>query len=263
MKITVTFSTCGAALLLAAQLHAADGVVISGTTAVGGKPRSTQIQITKDHIRSEIVSASGEAQTMIFDAVKQTLWIVNSDKKTYSEMTKADVEKFGAQMADVNVKMQEMIKNMSAEQRARMEQMMKGRGAAAPGAPPRKTEYRRAGADRVSKWACAKYEGFRDNKKTSEVCTVDLKEIGISAADLDAAKQMAEFFAKISPQNADRASFGNDEEQGFSGFPVRQVTIVNDAQTVREVTDVSRQNIPDAAFALPQDVKKIASPFAR
>ena len=263
MRISMTGSTCGAAILLAAQLHAADGVVITETTTVGGKTRTTRMQVTRDHVRTEIASASGDNEVVIFDATTQVMWMVNYDKKTYTEMTKAEADKMGAQMGDANAKVQEMLKSLPPEQRAQMEQMMKGRGASFPSAQPQRIEYKRAGADKVGKWACAKYEGFRETQKASELCTVDVKDLGISATDLDAARQMSEFFGKMRPQNAESLPAVGTDGQGFIGFPVRRVTTTGNVQSVTEVSDVSRQNLPDSAFALPSDFKKVASPFAR
>ena len=85
-----------AAMCLAAwPLHAADGVLIVEKATNGGKTQTNQIQIEKDRMRAETAGPTGEKQTVLFDGVKQTLWIVNDDRKTYSEMTKADVDPHG------------------------------------------------------------------------------------------------------------------------------------------------------------------------
>jgi hypothetical protein len=56
----------------------------------------------------------------------------------------------------------------------------------------------------VGKWACDKYEGFQNNEKVAEVCTVDPKALGFSAADFEITKQMTEFFKKMVPAGAAR-----------------------------------------------------------
>ena len=68
---------------------------------------------------------SGEKGAFLFDGVKQVVWIVNYDKKTYTEMTKTDLDRMGQQMTEAMAKMQEAMKNLPPEQRAQMEQMMK------------------------------------------------------------------------------------------------------------------------------------------
>ena len=98
--------------------------------------------------------------------------------------------------------LQEQMKNMPPEQRAQMEAMMKGRRrrAMAGMAAPVKTQYRKVGTGTVGKWTCDKYEGFTGEKKVSEVCTVDPKVLGFTAADFAVSKQMAAFFKKIVPR---------------------------------------------------------------
>ena len=89
-----------------------------------------------------------------------------------------------------------------------MEALMSQFGMAAGpvgGAALERPEYRRAGSDKVGKWTCDKYEGFRSGKKVSEVCTVEPKALGLTEADFDVTKQVASFFEKMLPQGrADR-----------------------------------------------------------
>jgi hypothetical protein len=61
------------------------------------------------------------------------------------------------------------------------------------------------------------------------------------------------------PQNADRVfSVGRADEQGFSGVPVRRVIWTGQAQTIVELTDVSRQSFPASTFEVPAGYKKEA-----
>jgi len=264
--LTTTFRVlllATACLLTTTRLLAADGVLILETTTLDGKAHKSQVQITKDRVRAEMVSGAGEVQAVIFDATKQVLWMIDNDKKTYTELTKADVDRLGAQMNDVMAKLQEQLKSLPPEQRARMEEMMKGRGM--PGmTQPRKTEYKRTGTDKVGKWTCAKYEGFSNGQKTTDLCTVEPKDLGITMADLEVTRQLGEFFRKMMPQNAESIfSVGTPEEQGFSGVPVRRASRVGNVQSVTELSEIARQNIPDSAFALPTGFRKAASPFQR
>ena len=259
MKLSFSFAFIAATCLLAAALHAADGIVLVEKTTVAGNTRTNQIQITKDRMRAEIAGDSGEKQAVVFDATKQLLWLINFEKKTYMELTKADADRLGAQTNDALAQMQEQFKNLPPAQRAQIEAMTRGRGM--PGGPPQKTEYRRAGSDKVGKWACAKYEGFRGTEKASEICTVEPKELGVAAADFEAARQVGEFFKKMNPQNEDRIPvIGSVAEQGFSGYQVRRMTQLGPNQMTSELVDASRQSIPDSAFDLPAGFKKEAFP---
>ena len=259
MRATVKALFVAAICLPAWPLQAADGVLIVEKTTAAGKTETNQVQIEKDRMRAEIIAPNGEKQTVVFDGAKEVLWIVNADRKTYTEMTKADVDRLGGQMSTLMAQMQEQLKNMPPEQRAQVEAMMKGRGMPGAGGAPAKTEYRKTGTATVGKWTCDKYDGHRNNQKTSEVCTVDPKALGLALADFDVTKHLAAFFAKLAPQNADRVfAIGSPEDQGFSGVPVRRVTFNGQQQTVTELTEVSRQTFAASTFAIPAGYQKEA-----
>lgn len=243
-------------VLIAAPLLAADGILIVEKTTARGATVTSQIQIEKNRMRAETASPNGGRQVVVFDGTAQVMRMIDIEKKTYTEMTKAEIDQLGGQMSAAMAKMQEQMKNMPPEQRAMVEGMMKGRGGAgAPAAP--KTEYRKAGTDTVGRWTCSKYEGFQNNQKVAEVCTVDPKALGFSLADFDVTRQMAAFFEKLMPQNADQMfRIGNAEEQGFSGVPVRRITSFGPQQTVVELSEVSRQSFADSVFAVPEGFKK-------
>lgn len=244
---------------LAQPLSAADGVLIAEKTTTGGATQSTEMQIERQRMRVESIAASGEKQVFMFDGPKQTLWIIDFGKKTYNEVTKADVDRMAGQMADAMAKMQEQMQNLPPAQRAQMEAVMQGRGmmAGLAAALP-KTEYRKTGTDKVGQWTCDKYEGFQKEQKVSELCTVDPKAFGLTPADFEVSRQLQEFFQKLMPQNAENLfRLGAPEQQGFSGVPVRR-TSFGQRQSVTEVTSVSRGPIADDLFVVPAGFQKQA-----
>lgn len=256
--MTRFLSVAAIVCLSATPLLAADGVLIVEKTTTGGDSKTNQIQIEKDRMRAETAGRAGEKQAVVFDGAKQTLWIINEDRKTYNEMTKADVDRLGGQMSDAMAKMQEQMKNMPPEQRARIEAMMRGRGMPGGDAAAPKTTYRRVGTDTAGKWKCDRYDGYRGEQKISEMCTVDPKTLGFAAADFDVTKQLAAFFSKLMPQNADRLfAIGSPEEQGYSGVPVRHVSLEGQ-HTTTELVDVTRQTFPASTFEVPAGFQKEA-----
>jgi hypothetical protein len=260
MRVTYSVAALSAVVVLnAAVAGAADGVLIATkiTSASGGVTNS-QVQIEKTRMRAEGGGANGRRQTMIFDGTAQVLRMIDDEAKTYSEMTKADIDKLSGQMSGAMAQMQEQMKNMPPEARARMEEMMKGRGMAMPASNAPTTEYKRVGTDKVGKWSCDKYEGTRGGQKVSEVCTVAPSALGFNSSDFEVTKQMAEFFSKLIPQGADSLfRIGADTPNGFSGVPVRTVTYRNGAPSgTTEITDVTRQSFPDSTFAVPAGYEK-------
>jgi hypothetical protein len=248
----------GAGSLLTATLYAANGIQVSVKTTSGSNTETSQVQLDANHMRAESVGMHGGGkQIVIFDGAKQLMDLVNPEDKTYNEITKADVDKLGGQMSDAMSRMNQAMANMTPEQRAQVEAMMRGRmgGAAAAAA---KTEYRKTGSDKVGKWSCEKYEGYRNGQKVSDLCTVQPSALGFSAGDFSVTQEMQAFFSKLMPQQADHVFALGRADQGYSGVPVRSTFYSGDTEMTMEVTDISRQNIPDSTFQVPDGYQKRA-----
>lgn len=244
----------------AVRAEAADGIQLVQTVTNGTTVQTFQIQMDNSHMRAEIGDAAGKKQVILFDGTRQAVDIVDMDRKSYVEMTKADIDRMATQLQGAMAMMQQQMASLPPAQRAQMEAMMRGRGM--PGATPvAKTEYKRSGTDRVGHWTCDKYDGYQNGEKTSEICTVPPTTLGFGMNDLDVSRQMAEFYSKLVPQQADQiVSVGRMEDQGFSGFPVRRVFKIGPNQATMEVTEARRANIPASQFAVPAGFTKNAMP---
>jgi hypothetical protein len=257
MKVIAT--TIGAAIVagaLSVSLQGAAGVLIVEKTTSTGTPSTNQIQIESNRMRAETTGPRGEKQTVIFDGTRQVLILVDDQNKSYTELTKADADQLGAQMSQAMAQIQKQLEALPPEQRAQIESMMKGRMGAAGGAAP-KPIYKRIGTDTVGKWTCTKYEGYEGAAKTSEICTVEPRTLGLTEADFAVTKQFVEFFKQVLPAMATQAFvIGTVEQQGFAGVPIKRTTTVLGRQSTTEIAEVSRQTFPDASYAVPAGYQK-------
>jgi hypothetical protein len=260
MRLAKTLAIATAAAALAGPpVHAADGILIAQKITSGTNTTTNQTQIEKTRMRTETVGPNGRKQIMIFDGNAQVMRIIDEGAKTYSEMTKADVERMAAQMSGAMAQMQAQMQNLPPEQRARIEAMMQqGRGMIGAAVPAR-PEYKKSGTDKVGRWTCDKYEGTRNGEKASEICTVDPSAFGFAMGDFEITKQFAEFFSKMMPQGMERLfTVGTSGPAGFSGIPVRSVSYGADGKqtSTMEMTDATRQSFPDSLFAVPAGFQK-------
>ena len=251
------FSASLIVLTMSAAPAFAQGVLITQKTTTGAKTTTNLVQLEPTRMRAEMSGEAGATkQAMMFDGTQQVMRMVDYDKKSYSEMTKADADRIGAQMQDAMGQLQTQMANMPPAQRAQMEAMMRGRLGGMM--QPSKPEYRRAGTDKVGKWTCDKYEEFKDNVKVSEVCTVEPRALGLTPADLEVTKQMAQFFQKLMPQNLGKLfAIGDPTVQGFSGVPIRTISFNNgQVQSTNELVDISRQAFPASSYEAPPGFQK-------
>ena len=248
---------CLAALLVGHDAWAAQGLVIVEKTTINGAAETHQIQITPQRMRTDIGGPNGPT-TVMFDGAKQLLYLINPGRKTYSELTKAEADQMGSQLSGAMAQIQETLKNMPPEQRAQMEAMMKGRGLPAMSYGAVKTTYKKGGTQRVGKWTCDVYEILVNEQRTGEMCTVSPQTLGFTAADFAVSRQLADFIKSILPQGTEAMFQVGDGSAGFSGVPVRRVMTVLGRETISEMTDVTRQDVPDSQFAVPAGFTKEA-----
>ena len=249
------FLTAAVFALAAGQANA--GVVITSKHTELDTQMSDTVMVYLDADRMKVVAPDA---TVIFRGDQNKVWILQPEQKSYMEMTPETMRNMGTRMAGAQAQMNAAMAQMQAQlaqmppaQREQMERMMAGRMGGAMAAAP-KTEYRKTGASKVGSWACDTYEGYRNNQKVVELCTVAPTALGFAASDFEVAEKMADFFSKLVPQGADNLFRpGKAETQGFSGVPVRRVTLVP-TQSTSEITQVTRQTFPLALALIGENM---------
>jgi hypothetical protein len=258
MRISNLLFTLMILIFFCVSLNA--GVYIESTNKFSDDNVETaKIYIEKDRIRAE---SSGTEDNMItiFREDKGLFWVVNLDKKTYSELTKEDLEKLKKQMDDAFKQMEEQFKNMPPEQRKMMEKMMPEQARKAMDRPIKAEYKKKSSGEKVNKWTCSHYEGYVEGKKTSDLWTTDFKKLGIDASDLTGLNAMGKFFEVITKDIEELYMIGSEhyeKEGGFSGMPVKIIDYENGSvvQTM-EMQKIDSKSFDAAIFELPSGLKK-------
>ncbi|MEF9426383.1 MAG: DUF3617 domain-containing protein, partial [Candidatus Mariimomonas ferrooxydans] len=166
-------------LLAGFMAYAEAGVIITSIDTSFDDPRdsgTSTAYIGDNGMRAE-ARAEGENNIVIFRSDKEVFWMINTADNSYTEMTKKDIKKIKGQMDEAMRMMQEQMKNMPPEQRAMMEQMMKGKTIPTQ---PEKTVFKKvASGVKVGKWKCNTYKGYLRGELTEEVCSTSWKKLGI------------------------------------------------------------------------------------
>jgi hypothetical protein len=188
---------------------------------------------------------NGVMNVTIFDGGKQVLYLIDPARKTYVEMTKADVDRLGAQVVGAAAQMQSQLEKLPPAQRAQMEGMMKG------------VQQTRTGSDEVGRWTCEKYDLTMNGQKIGEVCSVNPTALGFGAKDFDVMLQMGAFYSAMAPPMAGGVTGpGGIDPRGSSGFPVKTVMMFPGGSTTTELIEVGRRRFSDAVFAVPAGFTK-------
>ena len=242
-----------------APLHAGDGVLIVQRTTSGDTVQTHEVQIEKTRMRVEL-DIAGTRQVVIFDAAKQVMDLVNVDLRAYREVTKGEIER----MADQTAQVQTMMSGLPGAQREQMQELLgEGPAASAAGVGVNKTEYRRAGTERVGQWTCNRYQGYQNGQKISEVCTVDPKVLGFSPDEFDVTRQVADLLQKLVPQTSAQVfRIGRAQDHGFAGIPVKSVVTIAGRPMTVELIKATHESFPDALFVVPAGFQKQEKPAA-
>ncbi len=227
--------------------QSAEGILLGQRVTSGGDPITIRTQITATRMRTEMAGPNGALSVTIFDGARQVLFIVDPSRKTYMEMTKADVDRTSAQLKGSAAEMQAQLEKLPPAQRAQMEAMMKG------------VQLTRTGSDTVGRWTCDRYDLTLGGQKIGDVCMVSPATLGFSAADFDVMRQMGAFYSAAAPLMPNQLPGASPVDQRASAdFPVRTVIMMGPGQavTTTEVIEAGRQTFPDSLFAVPAGFKK-------
>jgi len=250
-----------ASLTLAASvLAAADGVTITSKITKDGTTSTATSYVTEDHARWQ--SPEG---VVIIDAKDSQMIMINDARKTYSVLTKADIDAAEAKMKEqMNSpemqKAQEAMKNLPPEQRARMESMMGGMFA---------VDVQKVGTSRkIAGYTCEDWTVKIGTMSTTEECVSSEVKIPLKTWEMfkswtDSMKSM---MAAMGPAGK---SMGNMTEQmkKIKGIPLASKTTTNimghSSSSSTEVTEIKNGSIPASAFEIPAGYTKTDSPMAQ
>jgi hypothetical protein len=236
----------------------------SEDTDLATKKVSTDV-ILLDANRLRVDSDDGKSVMFLTDGGRNRMVMLDKAKNQYQEFDEETMKQMGQQMSAAMAQMQAAMKNMTPDQRAMMEKMMKGKMPLAAAAAP-KTVYTAKGGGSVNGFSCTKYEGDLSGVKESEVCAALPAQIKLTPADLQIFEKMKQFSSSLlsalanSPVKVNVPS-GYGFEEGYEGFPIQKIDFDNGQATKRsELKSITRTNFTDADFSLG-NAKKVELPI--
>jgi hypothetical protein len=250
------------AVLATAPLFA--GVRIqSESTDLATKMVTTDV-ILLDTNRIRLESDKNTSVMFLTDGGRNRMVMLDKTRNTYQEIDEQTMTQMAEQMSGMMAQMQAQMKNMTPEQRAIMEKMMKGKMPQAAAAAPKRV-YTAKGSGSVNGFSCTKYEGATGSEKETEVCAALPAQLKLTPGDLQIFEKMKQFSATLTSALANapvRVSVpAGSLEAGYEGFPIQRVDFNNGQATKRsELKSITRANFTDADFSLG-DAKKVDLPI--
>jgi len=246
MKVLTLFGVAGF-WIFAGTLHAQGILVITQETR-NGVVSTNQLELDQTHARLE-TRVDGTVRAFIYDPVARAANAIDLKKKTYTEYSKKTRTRGLSQV--------QLPQSGERARATNIDDIDVGgvhRRSARDMADLVAIQFQKSGVDRVGRWSCTKYEGFRGKEKVAEVCAADAKQFDVIAGDFTPARQLA----GLIPEIADKAVvYKTATEQGFSGVPLRQTLYTNGKiSSVIEIKEFRHSSFPASTFELPPGVMK-------
>ena len=206
-----------------------------------------------------------EMYVAIFNAEKEVLYNINMKKKTYVMITKADLEKVGNKLNDVNKLLEDKLKDLPKEQQEMMRKMMK-QNMPDKDTPKKDKSYSLVTeGEKIESWICDKYRVKEDNEITRDVWVTDWKNSGLKDDYKTVLKSMEKFFNYFTDQLGNKVksqSLNLDFSLADKGIPVKTVHYTNGEENGTSIIkEIKEEELPYSLFIVPTDFKK-TDPFS-
>lgn len=244
-----------ASLLCIAATAFAQGLYYEAKIEGAGSDRGQQMYMAPKKMKTVDVNTQGNS-VMIVRLDKEVMWQLNPAKKTYSEITFAQLEqmvgKMGAKMDAAMAKMQKELEGLPPDQRKMVEEMMKGKMPGMGGGDAPVTVRNTGDRQTISGFPCVKYVAMRGDEQLMTLWTTrsvqgfeefakDWKEFG---------KRMAALAPRFGKEMA-------DAYKDIEGMPIK--TQAGGITTT--VTKIERRSVPASEFEIPAGYTKTRSDF--
>jgi hypothetical protein len=253
----------------AAVLLLTSGVASAGVTLTyerkkaDGETGTASMIFDNGHIRMEGMGGGGGPRggggrgAVIVDATAKKVIMLDSEKKTYHEMTEADAKQMKERMEGMRAQMAEQLKNMPPEHRKQAEQAMNRMGG---GGPQIEVKYEPLGTKKkVNGFACEMYKVQVGTFSTSESCIAPWSSSLITKAEVD---QFRKSFAEMEKAFGSLGNMRAGDLSKAPGIPVEQTHLGPDGKPDWTTTlkSVSRGSVPASQFQVPAGFTKEEMP---
>lgn len=255
-------------LAWAFALPAAAGVTVIATH---GDDKNEQSTIYVEGNKMRIESNRGKESLMIYDGDQQKMYLLQPEKKTYSEITpqtiRSATDRARKQLDEAKTKMtpeqrkqyEEMMNKLPADQRERMAQAI---GQQPAKEKPSDLKWERTGTkDTVAGYPCEGFREIKDGKPEAEGCFIPWSAGAITKADLAPFKKMEQFLAESGTTPPDKRLSTFARLENGPGFPGVWKSADSDAKAKQTVTSIKRGGISSDKFQIPAGYTK-TDPFA-
>lgn len=243
-------------LLLPPVAYAGAEMEILTKNPSGQEQRHTKIYAQSNMIRMDEIVSSKSKGSMIF--LNQKFLYLDHEQKQYMVIDKTMLDQVSAQISKAMAEMEKQLAGMPPEQRAMVEQMMKGQMQGMMGkssSPQPAPRVESIGSGEWQSYDCEKFAVFEAGRKTQEVCAADLVEIDGIEDVMEGFRGMTAYIEKMAESMPMMANDGFNPGEVLAlvnGFPVHIIDFAN-GKIVAEssLESVTEKDLEPELFTAP------------
>ena len=257
-----TLIATSVAILFSLSSFANAGVVMDMVTknASGRADDRSTIYAQSTMVRMDEVRGEEIASSMIF--LGNEFLYVDHRKKSYIVMDEAMLDEVSAQISDAMKQMEAELARMPPEQRAMVEQMMKGQMGGMMGqqdAPPAPS-VKAVGSGKWQSKTCRKYAVFEGPEKTQELCAAKLDDVDGGDEVMAAFRSMAAYITKMTeslPMGMNEGMNPGELMYQIDGFPVHTTDYENGVAVQETLLDsITEKDLQPELFMAPDGYRR-------
>lgn len=257
------------AIVLTAVLVLNSTILFAGGIITIEESRRNKTSINKTYIEKHLMRMESkigdEMYVAIFNAEKEILYNIDMKKKNYVMITKADLEKVGSKMNNVNKLLEAKLKDLPKEQQEMMKKMLQQNMPEHEEQKEDKSYSLVNKNEKVGSWNCDKYRVKEDDEITKDVWVTDWTNSGLKDEYKNVLKSMEKFFNYFTDQLGSKVksqSINLDFSLADKGIPVKTVYYSNGEENGSSIVkEIKETELPYSLFLVPTDFEK-TNPFA-
>ncbi len=255
----------GIVVLLITALPISAGVIYEVESTYGDTATKAGIAVEGLNMKMDVASGDRDWNgDMLFHAKDREMIIVDHDKKSYFVIDEEQMRKLAGTVNQAMASMEQALASLPEGQRAKMEQMMKGR-MPDMGAPREPSELRKTGeTDTINGYPCVKYIVIRGGTKERELWVTGWDNVAGGSEVANVFYEMGAFMTEMLdslPKMGSGASLGDatyEHMKEMNGFPVRTLEYGDDGVFDGQTTLLSSKEVDHdpADFEPPKKYKR-------
>lgn len=251
----LALAAAGICTLAGGLAHA--GVTIETKRGANG---TATMFIEGNRMRMDGADQTGLVNSVIVDGSAKKLVVIEDKKKTYMEISEADMKRMRLQVDAMRAQMTERMKTMPPEQRKKVEAAMAGigGGADAPTKPP-VLKFEKLGQKKtLNGFSCDMYRVLTDGTPSGEDCIAPWGAKTLQKSDLAALSKFGEEMKKNFGGMGAKDQYRLDQLEKYPGIPISHIPLeANGARGEEEqIKSIKHGAIPEAKFVPPAGFTK-------